>query len=125
MMHVQIKSWGFMLLMTAGLLGGCTTDQINMATQAVGMVTAAQGGTTTMPTTGAMEYNTDRYGSDFRSFEIQANPAACQAACVQNSQCRAWTYVKPGVQANNAMCHLKNPIPATSPCDFCVSGVVR
>lgn len=125
------KRWGVIVAATLGMaLAGCTTDQINMATQAIGMVTAPNGATGTAPvqsTVGGLEYNTDRYGSDYNSFELrQANPVACQAACqADGARCKAFTYVKPGVQATGAMCHLKNTIPAASACDFCVSGVNR
>lgn len=127
-----LKLWGVAMVATLGIgLAGCTTDQINMATQAIGMVTAPNNGAVgTAPVqtnVGGLEYNTDRYGSDYNSFELrQANPVACQAACqADGARCKAFTYVKPGVQATGAMCHLKNTIPSPSACDFCVSGVNR
>jgi len=126
-MHTRKRIHLFLITMVTGImLGGCTPEQINMTTQTIGMVTApqaqAQGQTGAY---GGIEYKTDRYGSDYNSFEIQANPVACQTTCKNDTRCRAWTYVKPGVQASNAMCHLKNTVPNATSCEYCTSGVVR
>src|SRR5207237_8212495 len=41
-------------------------------------------------------------------------------------QCRAWTYVKPGVQGNLARCWLKNQVPnPVRNATFAISGVTR
>jgi len=73
-----------------------------------------------------MEQNTDRPGSDFRRFVMSSpNPNACQNACTNDSKCRAWTYVRPGVQTSHAVCWLKHAIPNPIPNTCCVSGVVR
>ena len=70
------------------------------------------------------EYNMDRKGSDFRSFELEiADPNFCQKACDDEIKCKAWTYVKPGVQGEKARCWLKNSIPSVEPDFCCVSGV--
>ena len=71
-----------------------------------------------------MEPNTDRYGGDYSVVELKSGgPRACDAACTGDSQCKAWTYVKPGIEGPSAMCHLKLTVPhaGASPC--CVSGV--
>jgi len=73
--------------------------------------------------TGGQEMDTDRMGNDIYGFPMtQADPTQCQAACNANAQCKAWTYVKPGVKAAEAYCFLKNPAPAASPNSCCVSG---
>jgi hypothetical protein len=69
-----------------------------------------------------MSDNTDRAGSDYRSFDL-TNPGECQLACNQQRTCRAWTYVRPGVQGSNAKCHLKNAVPPATPNACCISGV--
>lgn len=70
------------------------------------------------------EYNTDRPGSDFHSFNLHsADPGLCESACNGDSRCRAWTYVRPGVQGHTARCWLKHAVPAARPSDCCVSGV--
>jgi len=73
---------------------------------------------------GSFEKNRDRPGSDYRRFEIaNPQPALCQQACNNESKCRAWTYVKPGVQGNKARCWLKNDVPSAKVSSCCVSGV--
>src|SRR5215217_7665789 len=48
------------------------------------------------------EDDTNRGGSDYRSFETQADPAICRNECAKDPTCRAFTYVKPGVQGATA-----------------------
>ena len=89
---------------------------------------AAATATTTQPTRPtyavSMEPGVDRPGSDYRSFEIAAaNPEYCRSACQSEAQCRAYTYVNPGVQGPNARCWLKSTVPAGTPRGCCVSGV--
>lgn len=72
----------------------------------------------------ALETNTDRPGMDYNSFDLSsANPSLCEQACNSDPDCRAFTYVKPGVQGTNARCWLKNGIPTAAPNDCCDSGV--
>lgn len=71
-----------------------------------------------------LEPNTDRMGSDYRRFELNTpDPQACRQACQQDPNCRAFTYVRPGLQAANAVCYLKNAVPGTRADSCCVSGV--
>jgi len=72
-----------------------------------------------------MENDTDRGGSDYRSFFLnERNPGLCQDACVKdNNRCRAWTYVRPGVQGEKPVCFLKDRVPNTSANTCCISGV--
>ena len=78
------------------------------------------------------EQNTDRPGGDFRNFDIQPSigglgtaVSVCQNACVNNSSCRAWTLVKPGIQGPNARCWLKSSVPGKRSNGCCTSGVER
>jgi hypothetical protein len=51
----------------------------------------------------------DRPGRDFFQFvQDKADPEICVAACMGNSRCRAFTYVRPGYQARKAKCYLKD-----------------
>lgn len=79
------------------------------------------------PRQGSQEYSMDRPGGDYRSFEIAANATGetCKSACDAESQCRAWTYMRPGYAGPAAQCYLKNRVmpPRHRPC--CISGVVR
>jgi hypothetical protein len=71
-----------------------------------------------------MEFNTDRMGLDYRDFDLtQADPALCQSSCNADGRCRAWTYVRPGVQGPQARCWLKNEVPVSQPSPCCISGV--
>ncbi len=73
----------------------------------------------------SLEYGTDRAGSDYRDFDLApgAGPKVCMRACKEDDQCRAFTYVKAGVQGDNPRCWLKNTVPQASASDCCVSGV--
>jgi hypothetical protein len=56
----------------------------------------------------------DRPGSDYTSFQL-AEPrwAWCANECAADVNCRSYAYVRPGVQAPNAVCWLKDGVPAT------------
>ena len=70
------------------------------------------------------EPRTDRPGMNYRSFDLPApRPELCRDACWREPQCRAFTYVRPGVQGPSARCWLKNPVPPARLNDCCLSGV--
>jgi PAN domain len=79
------------------------------------------------PRHGTREFSIDRPGGDFRSVEVPPDPTGetCKAACDGESQCRSWTYVRPGYLSPEARCFLKDRVmpPRHKPC--CISGVVR
>jgi hypothetical protein len=70
------------------------------------------------------------YGNDIPPSPIPVEAstfsATCKQACINNSNCNAWTYVSPGIQAPLAQCWLKHipvsPNPSTNTC--CESGAV-
>lgn len=71
----------------------------------------------------SMELNTDRPGKDYKGLELaEPNPCECMKVCFNESQCRAYTYVKPGVQGEKARCWLKNEIPVQVQNTDCISG---
>lgn len=72
-----------------------------------------------------IEKAVNRHGSDIRDFEMKANEGyeACQKACEEEAQCKAFTFVKPGVQSTAARCWLKNTVPQAYADDTCISGV--
>lgn len=76
---------------------------------------------------GPVELSIDRYGADYRIFELPPDPTglACKQACEKDDRCRAWTYLRPGYQGPAARCYLKERVtrPRRRPC--CMSGVVR
>lgn len=73
----------------------------------------------------AMQWNTIRPGSTFRSFNLRvAAPEACRNACLNNRYCRSWTYVKPyTLYGARPRCLLKNAVPRPRYDRCCVSGV--
>ena len=72
----------------------------------------------------AQEAGVNRPGGDYRSIELpSADPALCRKACDDEARCRAYTYVKPGVQGPSALCWLKSEVPPGVPDECCVSGV--
>lgn len=72
----------------------------------------------------SLEPATDRAGADYQGLPLRsADPAVCQRRCDDDSACRAYTYVKPGVQGAQAMCYLKSSVPAASANACCTSGV--
>jgi hypothetical protein len=77
---------------------------------------------------GPVEMSIDRYGGDYRHFDLPSDPTgeSCKKACEGEQRCRAWTYVRPGYLGPGiSRCYLKDKItkPRRKPC--CMSGVVR
>lgn len=70
-----------------------------------------------------LEAGIDRPGGDFHSFDIDDDPARCAAACEDEAQCRAFTFVRPGEQGESARCWLKDSVPDAQPSECCTSGV--
>ena len=78
-------------------------------------------------TPAAAQVGFDRWGGDYRHFELPPDHTgkACQLVCESEEGCRAWTYLRPGYVGTAASCYLKDRItrPVRRPC--CISGVVR
>jgi hypothetical protein len=71
-----------------------------------------------------MEPDTDRPGMDYKDFDLSApDPNLCRSACFAESNCLAYTYVKPGAQGAAAHCWLKSGVPPAQPNACCISGV--
>jgi hypothetical protein len=63
-------------------------------------------------------------GSDYRNVALNDNfPSTCRDLCQKDAPCKAWTWVKPGVQNAKAMCWLKNAIPTPNADANTTSGV--
>lgn len=70
------------------------------------------------------QWGVDRPGADYRDFALEAEqPALCQQACAEDADCRAFTYVRPGLQGDAPRCWLKNEVPEPVASDCCASGV--
>jgi hypothetical protein len=79
------------------------------------------------PRHGMREFSIDRTGGDYHDLDVAPNATGetCKIACDAETQCRAWTYVRPGYLGAEARCFLKDRLmpPHHKPC--CISGVVR
>jgi PAN domain-containing protein len=106
--------------MTNGLLRICVPAAL-MALAVFAVPQAASGQGAAHMT---VEKNTDRPGGDYRTFALtrpQAND--CRMACLADTQCRAYTYVNPGIQGPQARCWLKSVMPAKVSRSWAESGV--
>jgi hypothetical protein len=76
---------------------------------------------------GTQEPSTNLPGSDYLSAPLSRDdPGLCAAACGRDDQCLAYTYVKPGVQGAQAVCYLKEAVPArATDQSCCTSGIKR
>ena len=79
----------------------------------------AQGCVAIKGTAGVCSRPTDYKGWDLRD----PNPEICRRECAIDRECRAYTFVKPGVQTAAARCRLKNRVPPPVPSNCCISGV--
>jgi hypothetical protein len=66
----------------------------------------------------------DLYESDYDSFDLAPGEDArsCQARCLADERCDAWTWTVPGWQAEHGKCWLKSGSPWQRNCDDCTSG---
>ena len=67
------------------------------------------------------ERGVDRPGRDYKNI---ASPGAaqCSFSCQAENQCRAWTYVRPGIQGPSGRCWLKTTVPQANRNGCCTSG---
>ena len=72
----------------------------------------------------SMELDIDRPGADYSNFEVRdGDPEACRTRCVAEGRCRAFTFVKAGIQGRYARCYLKTRVPPRRADRCCISGV--
>jgi hypothetical protein len=70
------------------------------------------------------EPGSDRPGGNYKNFDLSgAQPALCRDQCAAEVQCKAYTYVKPGLQGPKARCWLKGSTPNRTANGCCTSGV--
>ena len=83
----------------------------------------------------SIEPDSNRAGSDYHNF-VAGSEQECQAACINDARCKAWTWVKPrtprpqdhvaikrGGATADRRCWLKNAVPRASADPCCISGV--
>jgi len=93
-------------------------------------VSGVRGAGVIEPRTGPVEISIDRFGGDYRNFEIKneekgVTDEPCRQACQADAKCRAWTYARPGYVGKGARCYLKNDIKPPRRKPGFISGVVR
>jgi hypothetical protein len=90
-------------------------------------VTGVRGAGVVEPHSKGMETSIDRFGGDYRNFELKGDEGdeACKAACTADNKCRAWTYARPGYVGKAAHCFLKKEIKPPRRKPGFISGVVR
>jgi hypothetical protein len=128
----RCRAWTFSYPNTGGS-GGATAatcwlkHQVTTSVENNCCVSGVKGGGLGENRPGPLETSIDRYGGDYKSFDIPTNPSAeaCKKACEDDNRCRAFTYARSGYVGAAARCYLKDKItrPRRKPC--CVSGVVR
>ncbi len=73
----------------------------------------------------SVEPGIDRPGHDISQTPLSGNdPLMCRALCAEDASCRAWTFVRPGVQGDQAVCWTKFDVPEGYENDCCTSGVM-
>ena len=92
-------------------------------------VTGVRGAGVLEPQKEAIEPSIDRFGGDYRNFEMKADDDdgddACKAACSGDQACRAWTFARAGYVGRSARCFLKKDIKPPQYKPGFVSGVIR
>jgi hypothetical protein len=130
----RCRAWTFSYPGTASLGGSNSAtcwlkSTVTPAVENACCVSGVKGAGLVEKRAGPIETSTDRYGGDYRNFELPPDPSgeSCKKACEEENRCRAWTYVRPGYMgaSSPARCYLKNQVkpPRRKPC--CLSGVVR
>ena len=90
-------------------------------------VSGVRGAGVVEPRNGGTETSIDRFGGDYRNFELKSGDGddEFKAACTADNKCRAWTYARAGYAGKAAHCFLKKDIkPPRRKAGF-TSGVVR
>lgn len=67
----------------------------------------------------------DRPGNHLARIEdFHPSPEACESLCTsRTADCRAWVYVRPGVQQDGPVCYLKNAATRPVPNSCCATGL--
>jgi hypothetical protein len=122
------RAWSFSYPGAAGARAMCwLKSAVPVRVENGCCVSGVRGSGVPAPRGARSEFEIDRLGGDYRSFDLPAttNGEACATACEQDRRCRAWTYLRPGYGTGSARCYLKSRVtpPRRKPC--CISGVVR
>jgi PAN domain-containing protein len=80
--------------------------------------TMVQAGPAQVASLGKLQQGVNLLGGDYRSQPAVATAQACQALCMGEGQCKAWTWV-----TAEKRCWLKSSVPVASKGNCCTSGV--
>jgi hypothetical protein len=81
---------------------------------------------TALAQSSTFEPRVDRPGMDYRNFTPRnPDPEDCRDACLAERRCRAWTFVRAGIQGPAPVCWLKDRVPEAQGNDCCTSGIIR
>jgi hypothetical protein len=123
----RCRAWAFSYPVGGSPAQCWLKNKVTARVETLTSVSGVRGAGVIEPRQGKAEFSIERYGADYRSFDLATDPdgTACAAACEAEKDCRAWTYARQGYGSQTARCYLKERIPAPrrSPC--CISGVVR
>jgi hypothetical protein len=124
----RCRAWAFSYPATENAVATCwLKSRVPPRVAATCCVSGVRGASVIEPHSEPVEFGIDRIGGDYRSFELPPDPTgkSCATACTGETQCRAWTYARPGYFSPSASCFLKERVtsPQHRPC--CISGVVR
>jgi PAN domain len=126
--EARCRAWSFSYPSGSGAPAMCWLKrEVVPRVEASCCVSGVRGAGVIEPKDGAVEFSIDRYGGDYKSLEVAADPKGktCADACQADNRCRAWTYRRSGYGVTAPHCYLKDVIkpPRRRPC--CISGVVR
>lgn len=124
----RCRSWAFAYPGTRGGNAMCwLKNEVPPVSENQCCVSGIKGAGLVEKLSGPVEMSIDRYGGDYRSLDLPADPTglSCKKVCEEDNRCRAWTYVRSGYHGPISRCYLKDRItrPRRKPC--CMSGVVR
>ena len=126
----KCRAWTFSYPATADAVAICwLKSEVKPVVADSCCVSGVKGGNLIEPYNSSFEYAIDRYGGDYRSFDLASDPSgkACKAACESENRCRVWTYVRTGYlgPVSSARCYLKDRVTRPQRKPGCISGVVR
>ena len=73
---------------------------------------------------GELEIGFDRPGADVGTLYDVADAEGCRRECEALEECRAFTWVQPGIQADTPVCWLKDRAPPPIEAEWATSGVM-
>jgi hypothetical protein len=127
----RCRAWSFNYPGDASEIAVCwLKDKVTPRVPSYCCVSGVRGAGVIEPRSGPVETAIDRFGGDYRSFEIKNDDKAergdaCRDACQADNKCRAWTFARPGYAGKGARCFLKNDIKPPRRRPGYLSGVVR